>query len=617
MSRRALTVPALAVCLGLGAACSDNTGPKQLAATPPLDTLPGLIVSQPVGGAGAAAVGAVRVQRIVAGSSSVAYVSLVPGTVPTGLLATIRDRANGQSVTAAVVDGGFDPVAIPTSVGDTLAVDITRSGTAGVLHATELVRAHHPPVVIRTSPPAGGRDVPLNACVVVVFSDPIAPPTLTPKSVQLWRDTVLMAGTVRVADSVGIRVEFHPDSVLAGQTTYQLVVTPAVEDVAGLALDSAVTVPFTTGTMPPPTGLEFTSVSAGEGHTCGVTKTGAAYCWGSNYYGQLGNGATTDEATPVAVAGGLTFRTVSAGEELTCGITTAGAAYCWGSNFYGELGNGTIADQPTPVAVAGGLTFLTLSATGGDGGGDFVCGVTTSNTAYCWGFELPAYYASVPDPVNGAPPFWVLSAGIDHVCGVAVGGAGYCWGSDQFGQLGSGDTTGTVQHTPVPVAGGLVFTVVSARAQNSCGLTAAGTTYCWGWLPFGGPTTGLEECSSGDAMVPSSECYPFPVAISGAPSFVTLSLGENFFCGVTAAGLAYCWGANGSGGLGDGTTTDRATPVAVAGGLTFASVSAGGGHTCGVTTTGAVYCWGSNASGQLGDGTTTSSSVPVKVAGQL
>jgi hypothetical protein len=216
--------------------------------TPPLDTLPGLIVSQPVSGP-AAASGSVRglsASALVGGS--VVYVSLVPGTVPEGLQATIRNQENGQIVTTAVVDGGFDPVAIAASVGDTLAVQITCSGAAEDLRAMEPVRATHPPVVVRTSPPSGGRDVPLNAIMVLVFSEPLDSATVDSGSVEVWRGTAPVAGTVRFADAAHLRAEFHPDSFLLPQTDYQLVVTTAIRDVSGLALDSAVTVPFTTGT---------------------------------------------------------------------------------------------------------------------------------------------------------------------------------------------------------------------------------------------------------------------------------------------------------------------------------------------------------------------------------
>src|SRR3989441_171520 len=127
-----------------------------------------------------------------------------------------------------------------------------------------------------------------------------------------------------------------------------------------------------------PVSAVVAAVSAGFVHTCGVTSSGAAYCWGNNTVGELGDGTYgTDRLTPVAVSGGLTFAAVSAGFYFTCGVTPSGAAYCWGNNAQGELGNGTTTSSTTPVAVSGGLTFAAVSA-----GNTHTCGVTPSGAAY-------------------------------------------------------------------------------------------------------------------------------------------------------------------------------------------------------------------------------------------
>src|SRR5256884_1268368 len=88
-------------------------------------------------------------------------------------------------------------------------------------------------------------------------------------------------------------------------------------------------------------------------------------------------------------------------------------------------------------------------------------------------------------------------------------------------------------------------------------------------------------------------------------TFASVSAGFEHTCGLTTAGVAYCWGQGYAGKLGDGTTSDRSSPVLVAGGVRFVSLSAGGHHTCAVTAAGAAYCWGYNVYGQLGVGTTT------------
>ncbi len=139
----------------------------------------------------------------------------------------------------------------------------------------------------------------------------------------------------------------------------------------------------------------WATVSAGTFPTCGVTVSGAAYCWGDALDGDLGNGTTTSTTTPVAVSGTLTFASVSAGNNTTCGVTTDGTGYCWGSNGAGQLGNAstTTAFSTTPVAVLGGLRFASISSSGS---GSTVCGLTTSHAAYCWGTNAAAFGNFIP-----------------------------------------------------------------------------------------------------------------------------------------------------------------------------------------------------------------------------
>lgn len=128
-------------------------------------------------------------------------------------------------------------------------------------------------------------------------------------------------------------------------------------------------------------GLAFKWVDAGANHTCGLTTDDRAFCWGYGKNGQRGDGSVTERIrTPRAVLGGHLFTRVSAALFHTCGVTPSNQAWCWGLNIEGELGDGTTNTRLTPRLVAGGLTFNQVSA-----GAFHTCGKTTSFAGYCWG----------------------------------------------------------------------------------------------------------------------------------------------------------------------------------------------------------------------------------------
>ena len=238
-----------AACLAVGAVvwdsgCRDNVGPPAPFVPPPPPP-PGAIVSDPLPPASPAARrGTFSVSG--ASGSGITYVSLTPGTAPGGLLAQIRNTRTGDNLSVPVGAGGFDPVAMPASAGDTLDITVTLSGGENPRHFIQMVPLKHSPTVVRTYPSSGRRDVPLNSTIVVVFSEPIDPGTVTASTVQVQRGSTPISGTLEFSDAEHVAVVFVPASPLAPSTLYTVVVTDGIRDLEGDGLESAFTAQFTT-----------------------------------------------------------------------------------------------------------------------------------------------------------------------------------------------------------------------------------------------------------------------------------------------------------------------------------------------------------------------------------
>jgi alpha-tubulin suppressor-like RCC1 family protein len=397
-------------------------------------------------------------------------------------------------------------------------------------------------------------------------------------------------------------------------------------------------------------------------HTCALTSGGGVKCWGNNSNGQLGDGTTTQRTTPVAVSG-LTsgVAALSTGSAHTCALTSSGGVMCWGDNSLGQVGDGTNTPRLTPVPVsglAGGVAAITS-------GFLHTCALMTSGGAECWGFDVFGQLGdgatssrSTPAAVSGlAHAVFAVSAGYDQTCAVTTDGGAQCWGSDQYGQLGTGRTF--LRPAAEDVAG--LTSGVAALAVGSdhgCVVTAAGGVQCWGQNYYGqlgdhtyssratpagvsGLTSGIAAVTAGGfhscALTGSGglQCWGYngdgelgdatidtrssPVGVVGLISGVAAVVAADLHtCALTSAGGVKCWGLNGSGQLGDGTTINRSTPVDVMGltsGVVAVAVGPAADHSCAVTSAGALKCWGNNNNGQLGDGTTTDRATPVDVIG--
>ena len=269
------------------------------------------------------------------------------------------------------------------------------------------------------------------------------------------------------------------------------------------------------------------------------------------------------------------YAEVSSGSTYACARSRGGRVYCWGRNDFGQLGDATTRYRAPPAPIASDLRFTSLSTSQVT-----TCGVADSGDGYCWGRNDTGILGDgtpsprlVPTLVTGGHHFTKIAVGNTHSCGLLTSGLINCWGQNFFGALGNGSNISSL--VPTPIEGTDHFITVSAGYQSSCGVTTFGQLRCWGL------TDGV------------SERHYYPALIAGNERFADVDNGgDTFACARSKSDVAYCWGTNTYGQLGDGTTISSATPVLVAGGHRFVSISVGVFQTCGSTVRSELYCWG-------------------------
>ena len=335
------------------------------------------------------------------------------------------------------------------------------------------------------------------------------------------------------------------------------------------------------------TALEVSSFGR---HTCAIMSpvetniSQTISCWGADSHYQLGTPASTNSLQPNMTwidplgtkSNGVQ---VSAGKNHTCAILQDQSLWCWGDNMLGQIGLGYMSNNPfwMPKSIP---FFNSLS------------------------------YGGLP---NSLKKMIAVSVGSEHTCAIQDNGSGYCWGADDYSKLGNGaNPPGNIwnPHEPTWISvlpSNSKIAAISAGGHTTCAILDDGTIRCWGLNNYG---------QYGDGTTVTQTTTSSQVSLPTGTTAIAIDVGKSHACAILNDNRTFCWGSNHAGQLGiDSTIPYKSTPTEVntPHGVTFSTISTGHDHTCAISSSAIAYCWGDNSDGEIGDGTTNLRYSPVAV----
>lgn len=351
----------------------------------------------------------------------------------------------------------------------------------------------------------------------------------------------------------------------------------------------------------------FLALGAGDEHSCAIRSDGTAWCWGSNSFGQLGDGTTDDQIKPVAVVADSNsntklpaFKAIAGGDVHTCALGSDGTVWCWGNNDAGQLGVGS-GEFHNPKQVPNLTGAIAIAS-----GAAHTCAIASDGGVLCWGDNEAGQIgnngsSNVFQPQSASGPHGVtaIAAGGFATCAVDGSKQLWCWGDNSHGQLADGTHDGHASPTQAMVHDA---TGVAVGNGFSCAVSG-GKVSCFGANNVGELGTPIDN-----------QDHPGGVALAFPGTAVSVVARTNFACLIDDQKQVWCWGLNDDFQLADTTTFTRFAPVRTSYSDARAA-AAGGRHTCVLSTAGGITCSGYDGHGQLGNGRRTSQGKPQRVPG--
>ena len=332
---------------------------------------------------------------------------------------------------------------------------------------------------------------------------------------------------------------------------------------------------------------------------------GNLYAWGSNTYGNIGNGTTTNYSSPVQVGTLTNWKQVACGSfSISISIKTDGTLWACGRNVFGELGNGTTTSYSSPIQV-GSLTNWKQVAVKGH-----TAAIKTDGTLWTWGRNDYGQMGngnrtSYSSPIQVGPlTNWKqVACGYVHTAAITTDGTLWTWGYNSSGQLGNNTASTTVYYSsPIQVGSLTNWKQVAAGHDHTAAITTNGTLWTWGRNNYG---------QLGNNTI---NYFSSPIQVGTLTNWKQVACGDNFTASIKTDGTLWACGYNGLGSLGNGNVTNYSSPIQVGSLTNWKQVAGGNAYTAAIKTDGTLWTWGYNSSGQLGYGTfTTNYSSPVQV----
>jgi len=376
-------------------------------------------------------------------------------------------------------------------------------------------------------------------------------------------------------------------------------------------------------------------ITTGSSHTLIYTTRNRVLTWGSNTYGQLGDGTISSRSTPTDITARFSLgasegiKYIASGETHSILVTTANRIFSWGENNFGQLGDGTESNRISPVEITSNFNLqvdddITKISTKADHN----LLLTSTNLVFTWGYN---FYGQLGDgsnqssslPIMITPSFQLQSneniesvyAGCQHSMAISTDNQVFTWGNNLYGQLGNKDTSNRLKPTEITSEFNLVsdeIVEVIAGQLHAFGISSSGKVYAWGLN--GNGQLGIGTTSSIFTPVEITSAFNLLVG----ERVIEMSAGSNFSYAITSYGRVFAWGYNYY-RLGDGTTINRLSPVEITSNFNLVEnemiikIEAGNYQSIAISSSNRVFTWGINQHGQLGDGTRMNSLLPIDI----